>query len=62
MKRTSAAVPVPHEIEGPFATSETWQQLEEVTDAIGTRDDAEGKRITFATQCPSSEKLGQMDA
>ncbi len=50
MKRTSAAVPVPHEIEGPFATSETWQQLEEVTDAIGTRDDAEGKRITFATQ------------
>ena len=50
MKATSAAVPVPHEIEGPFATRETWQQLEEVTDAIATRDDAEGNRITLSTQ------------
>lgn len=50
MKTLTESVPVPTEIEGPFATAETWQQLKEVTDAIAAADDPEGRRLMLATQ------------
>lgn len=50
MKTPTEIVPVPHDIEGPFATSETWQPFKALTDAIATKDNSERNRITLATQ------------
>lgn len=50
IKTLTESIPVLQEIEGPFATAETWQQLNELIDAVGTADDKERNRITLATQ------------
>ncbi|MCH7936138.1 MAG: hypothetical protein IH994_03480 [Proteobacteria bacterium] len=50
MKTLTRPVPFPQEIEGPFVTKETWDQFKEVLDAISTKDDTEGKRLTLATK------------
>lgn len=50
MKTFSEPVPVPQEIDGPFATEGSWQQFKQVADAIADTDGSEGRRLTLATQ------------
>lgn len=50
MKTATKIVPVPTEIEGPFATAERWQQQKELIDAIADAEESERRRITLATQ------------
>ena len=44
------SVPLPIAFEGPFATVDTWQQLEEITNALPGISNSEKGRIVLSTQ------------
>lgn len=50
MKTLTKVIPVPSEIEGPFATKEIWDQLKEITEGISNIADSQRGRIILATQ------------
>lgn len=50
MKTVTRQVPVPSESEGPFATENICHHLEEVSDAVSTSRNSNGRRIALATQ------------
>ena len=50
MKTPSNLVPVPQEIDGPFATEENWMHFNELADEITSANEVVGNRITLSIQ------------